>query len=314
MSDSVLVLRALGIGDLLTGIPALRALRRHHPDARLVLAAPENLRALVDLIDAVDELLPTAGLGALHWSEAPPAVAVNLHGQGPQSIRDLRKVRPGTLLTHRHPDYRGVPGLEWRDDVHEVDRWCRLLDFGGMDADRADLHLPRPAGSSPRPGAVVIHPGAAYPARRWPPDRYVEVARALRSEGHEVVITGSPAEQDSATDIARAAGLPDSAVLAGRTDLAGLARLVADATLVICGDTGVGHLATAFSTPSVLLFGPTPPKLWGPPATAEQHIALWVGDVGDPHADRPHSGLLMLLPNRVLAAAHELLPDRVHHG
>lgn len=314
MTESILVLRALGLGDLLTGVPALRALRRARPGARLVLATPEGLGDLVELIDAVDELLPTPGLGSLTWPGDPPSLAVNLHGRGPESIGDLLAQRPGELLTHRNPAYPAQPGLDWRSDVHEVDRWCRLLEYGGIQPDREDLRLPEPPGPSPAPGAVVIHPGAASRARRWPPDRYAAVARELAAAGHQVVITGSAAEGALGRDVAVPAGLPESAVVAGRTGLAELASLVAQARLVVCGDTGVGHLATAFGTPSVLLFGPTPPRLWGPPRTATQHIALWVGDVGDPHGSHPDRGLLMIQPTRVLEAATTLLREKVTHG
>lgn len=309
-----LVLRALGLGDLLTAIPALRGLRSAAPGQRLVLAAPEALRDLVELIDAVDELLPNAGLGTLRWTGCPPTLAVNLHGRGPESIRDLRAVRPARLLTHRHPDYPDVAGLEWRADVHEVDRWCRLLEYGRIPADRGDLRLPAPPSPSPAPGAVVVHPGAAYPARRWPPERYAKVARQLSKKGGDVVITGTVGERPLANSVAEAAGLPASAVLAGRTGLGGLAALVAEAALVVCGDTGIGHLATAFGVPSVLLFGPTPPKLWGPPPTAKRHVTLWTGNVGDPHADHPDAGLLLLSEERVTAAATALFGERVAHG
>ncbi|GAB3886881.1 hypothetical protein GCM10029964_051900 [Kibdelosporangium lantanae] len=193
--------------------------------------------------------------------------------------------------------------------MHEVDRWCRLLEYGHIPADRTDLRLPSPTVPSPAPGAVVVHPGAAFPARRWPPDRYATVARGLTRAGHHVVITGGPSEVRLATDIAATAGLPESAVLAGRTGLADMAALVANAALVVCGDTGVGHLATAYGTPSVLLFGPTPPQLWGPPVDA-RHLVLWAGDIGDPHSSEPFSGLLLLGPERVLAAAH----GQVAHG
>ncbi|WP_280422926.1 glycosyltransferase family 9 protein [Nocardia carnea] len=314
LSGSILVLRALGLGDLLTAVPALRGLRAAYPDDRLVLAAPESLRGLVESVEAVDELLPTPGLGALRWPGAPPRLAVNLHGKGPESIRDLLACGPDSLLTHRHPGFPDLPGPEWRADLHEVDRWCRLLEHQGIATDRDALRLPAPPVPAPVSRAIVIHPGAAYPARRWPPERFARVARTLNADGRPVVITGSRAEVPLANSVAAQAGLPPSAVYAGRTELPELAALVAEAELVICGDTGVGHLATAFGTPSVLLFGPTPPRTWGPPVTARHHIALWAGRIGDPHADRPDSGLLMVRPERVLTAAAEVLGKGARHG
>lgn len=312
MTGGILVLRALGLGDLLTAVPALRALRRAFDGERLVLAAPEKLRDLVELVDAVDELLPTAGLGELSWPGEPPRLAVNLHGRGPESIHDLLAQDPLELITYRHPDFPGVDGPDWPAEAHEVDRWCRLLEAARIPADRTDLALPPPPGPSTAAGAVVVHPGAAFAARRWPPDRYARVARAL-SGSHRVVVTGSAAEAPLAREIAEAAGLPAEAVLAG-DGLAELAATVAEARLVICGDTGVGHLATAYGTPSVLLFGPTPPRLWGPPPEARQHTVLWVGDVGDPHGEAPDPGLLLLRAERVLAAAEDLLATGAPRG
>ncbi|MDT7802085.1 MAG: hypothetical protein QOI78_5518 [Actinomycetota bacterium] len=314
VSSAILVLRALGIGDLLTAVPALRGLRAAYPDDRLVLAAPAGLRDLVELIDAVDELLPTPGLGELAWPGSPPRLAVKLLGSGPARLSDLLATDPADLLTHHHPDFPDVPGLAWRDDVHEVDRWCRLLEYAHLEADRTAVRLPAPPGPGPAPGAVVVHPGAAFPARRWPPERFARVAGELAGAGHRVVFTGSAGERDLARAIADRAGLGEDAVLAGRTGLAELAALVAGASLVVCGDTGVGHLATAFGTPSVLLFGPTPPRLWGPPPGARQHVVLWAGNVGDPHGDHPDGGLLLLGEERVLAAARSALEARVPHG
>lgn len=301
---TVLALRALGLGDLLVTVPALRGLRRAFPRAHLVLAAPGALTELAELTGAVDELLPTAGLGALRWIRARPALAVNLHGRGPQSIADLRATRPATLITH------GLDGPQWTEELHEVDRWCRLLEHHGIAADRADLALPRPAVMSPAPGAIVVHPGAAYAARRWPARRYGLVARALAAGGYRVVITGGRKEIGLARRVAEVAGLPGEAVLAGRTGLAELAALVADAELVICGDTGVGHLATAYGTPSVVLFGPVSPARWGPPVDRPWHRAMWAGQTGDPFGDTPDPGLLRLTPRDVLFAARVSLAER----
>jgi ADP-heptose:LPS heptosyltransferase len=100
--------------------------------------------------------------------------------------------------------------------------------------------------------------------------------------------------------VAAEAGLHEEDVLAGRTDLAGLARVIAEADRVVCGDTGVGHLATALGTPSVVLFGPVPPSRWGPPPGDPAHRALWAGGTGDPHADVVDPGLLRIGVDRVL--------------
>jgi ADP-heptose:LPS heptosyltransferase len=303
---TVLVLRALGLGDMLTGIPAMRGLRRAYPEARITLAAPEALRPLAQLCGAIDELVPTRGLGALRWSEPPPVLAVNLHGAGPESIDDLLGSAPSQLISHRHPAHPDVAGPSWRSELHEVDRWCALLQWAGIAADPTDLALPRPAEPQDNSDVVVIHPGAASRARRWPADRFAAVAANLSATGSRVVVTGSSAEVDLARTVADLAGLDDRSVLAGRLGLLELVALISDCRLLICGDTGVGHIATATGTPSVLLFGPTPPALWGPRGSGP-HVALWAGDRGDPHADQPHSGLLLITVSRVVEASRNVL-------
>src|SRR5690606_9609282 len=89
--------------------------------------------------------------------------------------------------------------------------------------------------------------------------------RQLSAAGLEVVVTGSSTETDLVRAVRSLAELPASADLGGRLDLVELTCLVSSATVVVCGDTGVGHLATATRTPSVLLFGTVPPSSWGPP-------------------------------------------------
>jgi ADP-heptose:LPS heptosyltransferase len=264
----ILALRALGVGDLATAVPALRALRSAFPEEELALAAPTWLTPLVDLIGGVSLLVPCDGL-----SERPlpkPTIAVNLHGRGPQSHRLLAAAGPGELWGFRCEGFSDGPF--WTFAEHEVHRWCRMLRWYGVPADPADLALrvPRPF----LPGVTVVHPGAKAAARRWPPSRYAAVATALQARGHRVVVTGSAAEAPLCTEVAAAAGLPPDAVLAGATDVGDLAAVVAHARLVVCGDTGIAHLATAYRTPSIVLFGPMSPRWWGPPPGRRQHRAL----------------------------------------
>jgi ADP-heptose:LPS heptosyltransferase len=192
----------------------------------------------------------------------------------------------------------------WRPGEHEVARWCRLLEAAGIPADPTDLKLATPRGS-PAPEVTVIHPGAASGARRWPAERWAAVARAERAGGRDVVVTGSDSERGLAERVAGDAGLPPTSVLAGRTSLPELAAIVAAAGRVACGDTGVAHLASAFGTPSVVLFGPVPPAEWGPPPSGP-HIALWTGRRGDPHAADPDPGLLEIDARTVLDALARL--------
>jgi ADP-heptose:LPS heptosyltransferase len=127
-------------------------------------------------------------------------------------------------------------------------------------ADPHDLDLLAPAGAPARDhGLTVIHPSAASAARRWPIERWAAEARVERAAGRHVALTGSAEDLDRALEIADRAGIARTHVVAGRTGLRELAALVATAGRVICGDTGVAHLATALRTPSVLLFGPMSP-------------------------------------------------------
>jgi ADP-heptose:LPS heptosyltransferase len=319
----LLVLRALGLGDLLTALPALRGLAGGFPDHHRVLAAPPALAPLALLTSAVDEVLDTAPLAPVDRRLTAADTAVNLHGRGPESHRVLLATRPGRLIAYANPE---VPasrdGPPWRDDEHEVRRWCRLLAGAGIAADPDALELPwpppraRPAVATATakvkaqpPGAeraTVVHPGAASAARRWPAERFAAVAASERRAGRRVLVTGSGAEAGLALQVAARAGLDSGGVLAGRTDLLGLAALVAGAGRVVCGDTGVAHLATALGTPSVLLFGPTSPARWGPPPDRRGHVVLWSGRTGDPHGSAPDPGLLQLTVDDVLAALRTL--------
>jgi ADP-heptose:LPS heptosyltransferase len=300
---NLLVLRALGLGDLLVAVPALHALRRAFPDHRLLYASPGWLAGAVELLGGYD-LLPLRGL-----DEPFPAwtgevdVAVNLHGKGPQSTALLQAIGPRVIMAHRGG---GLEGPEWVEDMNERTRWTRLVQWHGIDADPQDGALNLPAVPTSCPGATLIHVGAAFASRLWPAERFALVARRLADDGHRVVFTGSAGERGRAKDICRRAGLPGSAVLAGELELQEFIACIAGARLVISADTGAAHLATAYARPSIVLFGPVSPERWGPPPGP--HLVLTRAEVrrGEPFADSPDPALLGVTVDDVLAAAAEL--------
>ncbi|MGW7261226.1 glycosyltransferase family 9 protein [Streptomyces sp. NPDC054834] len=311
----LLVLRALGLGDLLAAVPALRGIRRAFPRHHVVLALPATLTEAALATGTVDDVLPAEapdrGVPSLeHWPGPPPDLAIDLHGNGPESRDALAALRPRRLLAFAHPDQAPRRPADWRADEHERERWCRFLRAYGIPADPADVRLPPPATPSPAPGAVVVHPGADAAARRWPAERHAEVVRRLRSAGHRVVLTGGPNEDDLVLDVAARSSLPAQDVLRGGLPFGALSALVAGAALLVSGDTGPAHLAVAHGTPSVTLFGPVPPHLWGPPPSP-RHRALWhPGPPGDPHGSAPDPQLLRITADEAVAAALALLrPD-----
>lgn len=302
----LLVLRALKLGDLLVAVPALHALRRAYPEHRLLYAAQDWLAEALVLVDGF-ELLPTHGLDVpIPIGAGRVDVAVNLHGSGPESDRRLAEIRPGTILGHRTAHR---PGPSWVEDIHERERWTRLLRWHGIEADAADYRLRRPAVASPCPAATVLHVGAAYGSRLWPAERFAAVARQLAADGHTIVFTGSAAERPRALEVARLAGLAESHVLAGALRLAEFVAAIAGARLVVSADTGAAHLASAYSRPSVVLFGPAPVEVWGPPPGP--HVVLTDGQArrGDIFAAAPDPALLAVSVEDVLAAVRGLSLD-----
>lgn len=266
---------------------------------------------LVDLArPVIDTVVDTVGVGAVptELAVAPrPEVGINLHGRGPQSTRLLQSLEPHRLVAF-------VVDARWQRGEHEVARWCRLLTESGVPADPADLLLRHPESRADGCGAVVVHPGASTPARRWPPQRFAAVARELVRSGRRVVVTGSANERALALEVGERAGLAERDVVAGRIGIAELAAVVAHAACVVSGDTGVAHLASAFATPSVVLFGRTPPSEWGPPRRSE-HVALWHPrvDVRRASTGHPDAALLAITVDEVLHALATLEGQALTH-
>ncbi|HEX4218684.1 MAG TPA: glycosyltransferase family 9 protein [Acidimicrobiales bacterium] len=303
----LVILRALKLGDYLTGLPAIRALTRAFPGHRTVLLAPGWLAELTAHVGATDEHRHHPGLVSLPGDLCGADIAVDLHGCGPESQRLLLDSGPRRLIAFACPALSGTwGGPPWRSAEHEVTRWCRLLWENGIPADPDDLTISSPGSHRSIPtDATLIHPGAASAARRWPVARFAGVARNERDRGRPVIVTGGPGEEDLTAELATQTALPSQAVF-GRLGLGDFASLVAQAGRVLCGDTGAAHLATALGTPSVVLHGPVSPRLWGPPPRGGLHVAIWAGESGDPHGATVHPGLMKVSVERVVDALSRL--------
>ena len=175
------------------------------------------------------------------------------------------------------------------------------------------MALAKQAGMKPRDLATKLI--AAFP------DQFRVGGLAARGSNVELVAEQVRAHRPAAValldrgavdHLARVLPAPRPDLLGGPEGLASLAgevpadivlsALVGAAGRVVCGDTGVAHLATALRTPSVVLFGPTAPAAWGPPPGRPWHRVLWAGGVGDPHAETLDAGLATITVDQVLTA------------
>ncbi|NEQ24378.1 MAG: glycosyltransferase family 9 protein [Microcoleus sp. SIO2G3] len=283
--QSIVVVRALpGLGDLLCVVPALRALRRAFPQAKIALLGLSAARGFVDRFsDYVDEWIEFPGFPGIPEVEVDrdrlsqflsqmPAfdLALQLHGNG--SVMNIfvallaAKQSAGFYLADRFcpdPDFY----LPYPDDLPEVRRSLHLLKFLGIPLQGEQLEFPltieEQATNWPFNHYVCIHPGASVVSRRWPIAQFAAVGDRLAAAGFEIVLTGTAIEAELTEAIA--AQMQHRAIdLAGETNLGSLAVLLKRSSLFVCNDTGVSHLAAALQTPSVVIFSDSDLERWRP--------------------------------------------------
>jgi ADP-heptose:LPS heptosyltransferase len=218
-------------------------------------------------VDRVAALAVDVAMILTSFHQSPLPLALVLRMAGVPRIGAISVDYPGSLLDVRH-------GVE--DDVHEVRRGLSLaaaMGFAPPPGDDGALAiLAPPADAAPFGGApyVAVHPGASVPARAWGAERHRALVGALVAGGHNVAVTGAPAD---APLTAAVAGPWHPAVvdLGGATTFAALAGVLAAADAVVVGNTGPAHLAAAVGTPVVSLFAPTvPPVRWRPWGVAHE--------------------------------------------
>lgn len=294
----IAVFRALMLGDMLCAVPAMRALRAAYPGAEITLIALPWAHALAARLPCVDDFIEFGGHPGLPESPArletlPELLAsaqarrfdlvLQMHGNG-------RVVNPiVAAFGGRHTAAFFMPGgycpndalgVPWPQHGHEIERCLALTDHLGLA--RAGLSLEMPIVEDDRRSAaslargmryVVVHPGAQLSSRRWPAERFAEVADALAAKDLQVLITASAGEAPIVAAMRKAMRYP-SRDLGGQTSLWELAALVEGARLVICNDTGVSHVAAAMRTPSVVIASGSDVARWGPLDTA-LHPVMW---------------------------------------
>jgi heptosyltransferase-1 len=151
---------------------------------------------------------------------------------------------------------------------------------------------------------AILNPGAGWGAKRWPPERYGQVAADLANDGLRSLINYGPGEEGLAEAVETASGGAARKISCSVSELIALTRR---AKLFIGGDTGPMHMAAALKIPVVAIFGPTNPKRNGPFGTRSMVLRSSISLTDHTRRREPEQGLLEITVDEVVAAARKLL-------
>ncbi len=277
----VLIIHSGGIGDLLMALPAMRVFRHAFPNATLeMMGRPERLALVAhDLRASFLHSIDQAGMAYFYAEDAslPPRLraffssfgAVLLFGGAGGNILAKNVKRAGAGRVISIPPFP-PEGLR----VHVSDYLVESLRREGIQGENACLPLQLPqealnaaqgffAGWGAKEGAriLAIHPGSGSPRKNWPPENFARVAD-WAAERAETLLLSGPAER-GAEEIRKA--MKKAGPLVGDTlPLTRLAGVLKWSRAYLGNDSGITHLAASVGVPTVALFGPTDPEVWGP--------------------------------------------------
>lgn len=290
---TILIWRLGALGDTLLLLPALAALRAAFPAHRVVAAGHPTPLAAARWSGLADSVLDASapGLAPLLAGEAPIAgalptdieIAVVWSSRGATIARGLMRAGARRVLTAPAIPEGNTPVAEHYLatlaplGVTEIPFTLRAPAAAHAAVDQAWLAATRENADHP---VVLLHPGAGAAAKRWPLERYRQLADRLAADDLAVAWTTGPADADIR---ARLAADGEGMRLLPPLGLAELAAVVERAAVVVSADSGIAHLAALLGVRGVALFGPTDHRVWGPPSarTIVAHLALPCAPCGD---------------------------------
>lgn len=297
---SLIVFRALQVGDMLCAVPALRALRARLPDTEIALAGLPWAHQFAERFpELIDTFIPFPGHPALPEPAAdddryPEFLAVvrarrfdlalQLHGNG--GVTNPLIAAFGTTWQagfDARGTQRGEGFVRYPGRGHEIHRLLALtthlgappqgdaLQFPLTDADADELA--RAGIRAPAGRYVCLHPGSRDPAKRWPVENFAALGDALAARGYAVVLTGSEDERPLTAAVAAAMRAP-AIDAAAPMSLGAMACLMSGAALLVSNDTGAAHIACGLRLPSVVVFRASDLARWAP-LDGTRHRAVW---------------------------------------
>ncbi len=300
----ILLSRLRFMGDVILTTPLIRQIRRLFPDAHIVYLTDERFAPLLEHNPHLNDIIPVRTAGDDNFFRSvlnTTRLMAYLRRQHFDLTIDLFG-NPRTALqcwitgaaTRVGGDFRGrrrfytvrVPQdnlLRTAIDFHWKSFEALGLEIGDnrtevfvSDAERewAKEYLSSKGVSFNQP-IIGLHPGATWPNKRWPAQKFGEVAKQLIREGRQIVMTQGPNEREFAEAVVQSTdGDSSQPIILDVLDLRQLAAVLAQLSVYVANDGGAMHLAVAVGTKTLGIFGPNQPEIWFPYSKEDGHLAL----------------------------------------
>jgi heptosyltransferase III len=273
---SALFIRGGAIGDFILTLPGIHAFRDHYPQARVEILGYPHIACLAEnrfYANTVHSLNRRAVAGFFaRKGDLDPDLSKHLRSfdvivsflYDPDQMFSANLERAGVrkmIHVDCHPT----------GSVHASDALAKFLPKLGI---LKDIQPPK-IYSSPedqrkaeeflgtRRSVVALHIGSGSPSKNWPLSSYLELTQHLKTQGFEVLIVYGPAEMETASEF-WTHPIASTCLRAEGLDLPTLAAIFQKCIAFVGNDSGICHLSAAMGTPTIAIFGPSNPKVWGP--------------------------------------------------
>jgi len=301
--QSILVIDFGQLGDVVLSLPALRAIREKFPRVRITIAAGKATAPVIEMSGYADSILAVDRVQIRDGSKvlAPLRIArvvkevrranfdlvidlhslseTNLLGYASRATHRLYARRPGRSLDFLS-NFRPAPPVEdYRPTKHQVDRYLDVLTPLGIRADEAtrvpklqtraeddsviEQLLKKEKAHQTDAPLIGVFPGAGHPSRRWPLERFAELAeRLVRNDSVRIALLAGPEEKSLVREMRER--FPPRTIVFDQLTISQLASLLARLSVFVSNDTGPMHIATAVGTSVVALFNGAAPNSYVP--------------------------------------------------
>jgi len=288
----ILVVRLSALGDVLLATPAVRALARRFPDARVDWLVES---AYLPLVEANPHARAVAyekrgrhagvrGLLALRRELIAERYDLVVDLQDKPKTRLLHSLAPECVAWHKRTPAQALLSLVGQEKpltrAHAVDLYLEALAPLGIVADDRTLdlrlapgHQAQLVGVVPPAGRIAaIAPGARWASKRWPAEKFAQLIEALAAKGFAPLLLAGPGDVEvlAAVRSALSFRVPDTTALG----VGGLAAAISRSAVVVANDSGPVHVASALGVPVVAIFGPTSPERWRPLSQKAEVVRL----------------------------------------